>query len=350
MNIFILGPTSTGKTNLAFFWAKRFNLPIFNCDAIQVYKNLNKLTNKPKFDSQIFLDGEYVSIIDSNSINENFSLENIEIQLITQNTIISDVSLEQAINSLENLNITKTSSNQIKNFLFDIKNPGENYSVKEFIDDFDRITKKFKFTNNLIVGGTIYYAYHLLFNTEFEYDNLNEETKDIDLDTAKKIVESFTNKHGINLDVKNPRRIIKYYKLIKNYGDEFIEIYYKNQKLNNDYLVILLLPKNRELYYQKLDNVVDKRFCDDSFEEINFLLKSGVSKSWLEKVSYEYKYFVKIYELLKNNKNNKQDIDYLLQELKYKEHQYAKRQITWTRKLKRDLLRFNNPATNNLIT
>lgn len=351
MNIFILGPTSTGKTNLAFFLAKRFNLPIFNCDAIQIYKNLNKLTNKPKFDSQIFLDDECVSLIESNTINEKFSLENIEIQLITQNTLISDASLEQLINSLENLEILKNISNQIKNYLFDIKNPGENYSVKEFIDDFDRIKTKFRFTNSLIVGGTIYYAYHLLFDTVFEPDSPNDEMEDIDLDIARKIVESFFCQHKIYLNTKNPRRVIKYYKLIKKYGDKFVEIYYKKQNLSNhDYFIILLLPKNRTIYYQKLDEVVDKRFCDETFDEIESLLKSNVSKNWLEKISYEYKYFLKIYELLNNNYSNKPDINTVLQELKYKEHQYAKRQITWLRKLKKDILSFNNPTTDNLIT
>ncbi|MCX8035006.1 MAG: hypothetical protein N3A71_01835 [Candidatus Dojkabacteria bacterium] len=351
MNIFILGPTSSGKTNLAFFIARQFDLPIFNCDAIQIYKNLNKLTNKPQFNSQIVLNGETLSIVDSNTINQNLSLENIEIQLITKNKTNFDINWEQLIDLIKNFNPQTKTSDQIKNYLFDIRYPGETYSVKEFTDDFYRIKNKFKFTNTLIVGGTIYYAYHLLFNTEFEPDSSNAEMIDVELDIAMKVVESFISKHKIILNIKNPRRLIKYYKLIKKYGDKFVEVYYKKQNLgNDDYFVILLLPKNRTIYYQKLDEVVDKRFCDETFYEIEYLLKSNVSKDWLEKLSYEYKYFLKIYKVLKNENTNKQIVDSLLQELKYKEHQYAKRQITWIRKLKKDILSFNNTTTNNLIT
>lgn len=45
--LFILGPTATGKTELALQIAERLNWPIINCDSVQVYQKLNIGSAKP---------------------------------------------------------------------------------------------------------------------------------------------------------------------------------------------------------------------------------------------------------------------------------------------------------------
>ncbi|GMB10556.1 MAG: tRNA (adenosine(37)-N6)-dimethylallyltransferase [Candidatus Improbicoccus devescovinae] len=45
--IVILGPTSTGKTDLGFKIAEKLNTEIISADSIQVYKELNICSNKP---------------------------------------------------------------------------------------------------------------------------------------------------------------------------------------------------------------------------------------------------------------------------------------------------------------
>ena len=42
----IVGPTGSGKTSLACEVASRFNLPIINADAFQIYRDMNIGTAK----------------------------------------------------------------------------------------------------------------------------------------------------------------------------------------------------------------------------------------------------------------------------------------------------------------
>ena len=41
-----VGPTGSGKTDLAIMLAKKFHAPIVNADAFQVYKGMDIGTNK----------------------------------------------------------------------------------------------------------------------------------------------------------------------------------------------------------------------------------------------------------------------------------------------------------------
>ena len=46
--ILIAGPTASGKSTFAFKLAKKINGEIINADSMQVYKQLNILTARPK--------------------------------------------------------------------------------------------------------------------------------------------------------------------------------------------------------------------------------------------------------------------------------------------------------------
>ncbi len=78
-------------------------------------------------------------------------------------------------------------SDQVTNFLFDIKDPGQNYSTHLFELDLTRIVKKFNIHSKIIVGGSVYYAFNYLFGLNREIDcefsfsthfNVSEWSKD----------------------------------------------------------------------------------------------------------------------------------------------------------------------------
>ena len=50
--IVLLGPTATGKTELAIEIAKYFNMRIHNIDSRQIYRDMNIGTAKPTIDQQ----------------------------------------------------------------------------------------------------------------------------------------------------------------------------------------------------------------------------------------------------------------------------------------------------------
>jgi len=45
--VFLVGPTASGKTETAFFLAKKINAEIVSCDSMQVYRRMDILTSKP---------------------------------------------------------------------------------------------------------------------------------------------------------------------------------------------------------------------------------------------------------------------------------------------------------------
>lgn len=95
MIICICGPTGVGKTKLSIELAKKYNAIVLNCDAMQVYKGMDIGTAKIKEEEK-----------------EN-----------------------------------------VKHYLFDIRNVDEDYSVYDYQKDVRKILNENKDKNVIIVGG-----------------------------------------------------------------------------------------------------------------------------------------------------------------------------------------------------
>lgn len=112
MILAILGPTGVGKTKMSIELAKKYNAIIINCDAMQVYKDLNIGTAK----------------------------------------------------------VTEEEKEGIKHYLFDIRNVNEDYSVFDYQKDTRRIIEENKDKNIIFVGGTGLYLKSALYDYRFEED------------------------------------------------------------------------------------------------------------------------------------------------------------------------------------
>lgn len=375
MDLIILGPSGTGKTRLGNFLATQENSLVFNCDSVQIYRDLNLLTNKPEFTSQKIINDEVLSYFPAEKEldpkkyanikfkvwkRENGNLENIEFENIEE---LLDL-LKNCLRGTMNSSLRGNDSQDITNFLFDIRDPLQAYSTVEFEEDLERITKKFNLKNRIIVGGTIYYAYNFIFQLKnlesFESSGVGrlesvipvfserseEKYRDLDLE-IKKLKELDPESLNI-IDTKNPRRVETALKYILKTGRKYSEEYFRPHTLRDNFILITLHPKNREEYYKDLDEVIDSRLNPETFEELEFLIKKYGEEiiPWLEKTSYEYKYFLQIYFQIqksklqyRSNQDYKKDKNILeiLQRLKFKEHQYAKRQITFLRRLEKKI-------------
>lgn len=71
MMIALIGPTCSGKSSLAVELAKKFNFEIINCDAFQVYKELNIGTAKPTIEERKSVK---THLYDCISINDKFNI------------------------------------------------------------------------------------------------------------------------------------------------------------------------------------------------------------------------------------------------------------------------------------
>ncbi len=350
-NIIIVGPTSSGKSDLAGIIASHLNIPVFSCDAIQIYKELNLLSNKPIFHSQKLEDCEVKSYIKTGLVLDFPSYHNFEFKIIRrkEGKFIINKSLDSQdffrwlvlLDLIEDK--VEVNNKVFENYLFDIKNYTESYSSSEFASDVNRITKKQNLTSKIIAGGTIYYAYHYIFGTEF---NNNENQVLIHEPMELEDIITFLSKNDpktlVLLDVKNKQRLEKAIAFIKSTGNKFSEHYHKKTNILNDFLLIAIVPKSREEYVNRLEKVVKKRIDNEALVEIHSLkIKYGETISeWLKSISYEYRYGVLIQELLSENTElsiESPRITNLIAELQIKERQYTKRQCIFIKKLLRDL-------------
>lgn len=356
MDLFILGPTSTGKTLLANYIAGLFDLPIFNCDSVQVYKNLDKLTNKPKFENKCFQNNEIISY----TVFEDIKFETYQdftfyfgIFKDNQFNYLTDLSINDLLKQIFNFFYFRQKKENnykkkllIQNFLFDIRQPFDSYSSFNFYNDLNRINDKFNFTNRIICGGTIYYAYNYLFNLH----NKNEEFldtsdikkyKDLPYDVLYNKLKNYSDKILENIDFLNKVTLAKLAYLIDNHYD-LNKFYFKPKVIKNDFLIIFIFPKNRQIYYQNLDKKIENKLNNkDTFEELNYLIEYYGNNiiDWLSNLSYEYKYFFKLLALKSNKVEllTSSDFNKIKQTLKYKEHQYAKRQLTFIKRFIKEL-------------
>lgn len=358
----IIGPSNTGKSYTSNYLASMFSLPIFNCDSVQIYKFLNSLTNKPSFINQIEREGEIISFMNLQSEFDAKKFVNIIFKIYTKNKEglffyeLEGQEFLGFINDYFKNSYSKNNKVNVENYLFDIKYPLDSYSSYEFQNDIKRIANKFNLKSKIIVGGTIYYAYNYIFQTNRGFDladNLLHAHKQVDFSTLNyDDCINFLKKNDPEIlkiiDVKNPRRVETAVRFIIQTGKKYSSQYFRLHKPLDDFLLIILYPKDREKYYRSLDEVIDKRLNENTFDELNFITKKYGDRiiGWLEKLSYEYKYFLQIYSLIKKigvenyfqNYVNSREIQEILQVLKFKEHQYAKRQMTFIKKLETKLL------------
>jgi tRNA dimethylallyltransferase len=120
------------------------------------------------------------------------------------------------------------------------------------------------------------------------------------------------------VDKKNNHRLIRAIELAQE-GLEPIK-----KKPDFEVLQIGIEVYRKELH-ERIDRRVDERFEAGMLEEVTGLLERGVSKEWLINLGLEYR---EITQYLADDSTDKSQ-EAMKQQLKYKIHQFARRQITW---------------------
>jgi len=272
--ICIVGPTASGKTGWGVSVARKFNGEIISADSRQVYKKLDIGTGK----------------------------------------------------DLEDYG-------DIKYHLIDVKNPGEKFTLFDWLkaarQAIDDILERGKLP--VVVGGTGLYVQALVEGFMLEKSKIQnpnvekygrEELESKTLEQLQTIFLKLTAK-GSNLkvvDLKNPHRIIR---AIEKFQSG--EIAYKEKPNFQALQIAVDLP--RDVLYDRVDQRVEERFEQGMLEEVKNLITSGVDKKWLLGLGLEYR-IIGRYVLGENS----QSFPEMEQELKYKIHAFARRQLTWFRR------------------
>ncbi len=270
--VVIIGPTASGKSDLAVSLAKKFDGEIISADSRQVYRGMNIGTGK----------------------------------------------------------IKEEETGRISHYLLDVADPQEKFSVAKYKNlaekKIEEIINKKKLP--IICGGTAFYVkavadgivvpevapdWKLRKKLEnLETEELFDRLKKIDKERAKKI------------DEKNRRRLIRAIEIVDKTKKPV-----QKTKLEQKYEPLFVgIYVEREILYEKIEKRLDQRIEEGMIEEVKSLNKGGVSWERLESFGLEYRWIARY---LQDKVDYNEMRDNLLTDIK----KFSKRQMTWWKNDKR---------------
>ncbi len=293
--VIIYGPTVTGKTALAISLAQKYNGEIISADSRQVYQSLDIGTGK-------------VSIQ---------QLNNSTIKQFKGFWIVDGIKIHG----------------------FDLANPGEPFSVADFLksthSSMIQIIKLKKLP--IIVGGTGFYIKVLIDGIDSigvpKDQKLRQQLEKLSAEKLYQKLLKLDPKRAKSMnqsDRANPRRLIRAIEIAlhKEYLVSGIK-YQVNTKYsiqNTKYLVIGLTAPNHYLY-QRADHWLQTRLEKGLIEEVKNLLENKVSAHWLDNLGLEYRW---LFRYLKGSVKK----DEAIERLKGDIHSFIRRQKTWFKKFR----------------
>lgn len=274
--IIILGPTASGKTKLAVALANYVDGEVISADSRQVFKGMDVGTGK-------------------------------------------------------DLEEYKSEGKKIPYHLIDIKNAGENYNVNSFKNDFYQALADITSRNKvpILCGGTGMYIHALLQNHNLTAVPVNGDLRiallGYDREQLTKKLKSYPAERWAKADFSSTKRIIR--------AIEIAEYLAKNELpiasvLPINYVVIGLA---NEVDKRKTNilNRLNYRLANGLVEEVELLIANGVDPKQLIFYGLEYKFVVSYL-------SKEISLDTLKERLGIAICQYAKRQMTFFRKMEKD--------------
>ncbi|GGB81515.1 tRNA (adenosine(37)-N6)-dimethylallyltransferase MiaA [Dyadobacter sediminis] len=276
----IIGPTASGKTRLATRLANEINGEIISADSRQVYRKMDIGTGKDLAEYRI---GE----------------------------------------------------KHIPYHLIDICDAGEQYNVNDFQHDFERIYHEIIANGHVPVlcGGTGFYIFSLLKGHAYALVPVNEalrkELETLSTEALLSRFEQLDSAYRNLADTSTRKRLIRAIEisefLIRNSNADLFE-----EKAQNKYhpLVYGLNPAV-ETRRERISTRLENRLQNGLVEEVQSLLSDGLSAEQLIYYGLEYKYITLFLTGTLTYNEMKQRLETEI-------HRFAKRQMTFFRKMEKD--------------
>ncbi len=266
----LVGATGVGKSRLSLELAERFNAEIIGVDSRQIYKGFAIGTAQPPAEDLL----------------------------------------------------------RVKHHLVDFLNPRQVYSAGDFCANVKKLLSENPDQNYILVGGTGLYLQSLMLGlpqlpkidesvrrsfedeaSEFGSDSLYKKAKSVDPEAMEKVEKN------------NLQRIIRILEVYQSTGRKLSE-WQKERVGGIGVLPVFWLNRSRENLYARIDARVDQMMADGWMDEIRSLAESVPldAPAW-QSLGYR--------ELLCAKDGNQ--VQSVLEEVKRKTRNYAKRQLTWFR-------------------
>jgi tRNA dimethylallyltransferase len=271
----ILGATASGKTGLATKLAHSLKGEVISADSRQVYRGMSIGTGKD---------------IDEYTVNNE----------------------------------------KIPYHLIDIVDAGYQYNVYEYQNDFLKTYNNIKERGvfPVLCGGSGMYIEAILKGYKLVQVPVNEERRDElekkSLDQLTDIIKSFKELHNTS-DIENKKRAIR--------AIEIEEYYLKNPDIDLSFpkinSLIVGVKFDRESRRRRITTRLEQRLDEGMIKEVETLLSKGLKPEDLTYYGLEYKYLT-LYI------TGEISYDEMFNSLNTAIHQFAKRQMTWFRKMERE--------------
>lgn len=288
--IAVLGPTATGKTDLAFQLARKFQGELIAADSRQVYRGLDIGTGKMPS---------------------------------------RKMTLEKSKGSWK--------INGVKVWMYDVVDPKKQYSVASYAKDANQVINKIfkKGKRPILVGGTGLYFKALLeglSNLGIPMDmQLRKILSSLSLEQLQKRLQELSPKKWKdinNSDRQNPRRLIRAIELSTLSLRGVKRSRLRSGLIARDDKVLKIgLTASREIIYERINNKALEWVELGVVDEVRNLLKKGVTKKRITELGLEYAVIVEYLD-------EKISLDQMIEKMQNKVRQYAKRQMTWFKKEK----------------
>jgi len=281
--IVILGPTASGKSDLAIQIAKKNNGEIISADSRQIYRGMDIGTGKIRGTWNVKR-GAYIS-------------------------------------------------KSIAHYLINIANPTADYNVAEFKKDAENIIRDILQRGKLpiICGGTGFWISAIVDNQIFPEvkpnRKLRNKLRNYGAEKLFAMLKKLDSERAKNIDRLNKVRLIRAIEICKAIGKVPRPNY--DLRFKNYEFLQIGIDINKEKLHRNIKTRLEKRFKQGLIKEVENLRKK-YKLSWKKIQSFGLAYYwIPFYS---KNKLFKEE---LFERIYQAEKDYAKRQITWFKKDKR---------------
>jgi len=226
---------------------------------------------------------------------------------------------------------------QVPYHLIDIRKAGERYQVNAFKEDFYQSFQEISERKKLpiLCGGTGMYIHSLLQNHELTAIPVNEALRRdlilLDKEELRERLNGFPLELRKQADYSSSKRLIRAIEIAQFLDKNGSYPIKERPRLKP---LVIGLYNDVEIRRAKILSRLEQRLSSGLIEEVRSLLSSGVSEEMLLFYGLEYKFVI---AYLKNEMN----LDMLKERLGTAICQFAKRQMTFFRKMEKDGVQIN---------
>jgi len=334
----ILGPTASGKSDVAIELAKSLDGEVISCDSRQVYRYMDIGTGKIANDFSRITNFQFP--ISNKNTSERTNIKN---------RISSDSPFPQSRGRCpkdrEGVDNKKCStlddpcsthafiSEGVRHHLLDVVHPNDDYNVAHFQKDArvalsDIIDRK---KLPILCGGTGLWAQALVENYSIPQvapqPQFRDELKKLSLQKLQQKLRDLDISTYETIDTNNPVRLIRALeKILFPPPTPSKNIQLKSLPIT--WTVIVLAPP-KEILHKNIEKRLDERLRNGMMEEVQTLHDThGVSWERLHNFGLEYRW-------VSRHLQGKISFEDMRDRLLIESRQYAKRQLTWLRRWER---------------